>query len=98
MAAITPPPERSGALGTIVLVALVLVLAYQLAYWTWVFVAPQPRVAASEWRGDVDYDAIAKLFGAAPPGSAAVASSSNLRLKGVIAPTPGVAASAIFSI
>jgi len=32
MAAITPPPERTGTLGTIVVVALVLVLAYQLAY------------------------------------------------------------------
>jgi general secretion pathway protein C len=98
MAAITPPPERTGTFGTLVLVALVLVLAYQLAYWTWVFVAPQPRVAALETRGDVDYDAIARLFGAAPPGSAAVASASGLRLKGVIAPTPGVEASAIFSI
>jgi general secretion pathway protein C len=97
MAAITPPPERTGALGTIVLAALVLVLAYQLAYWTWVFVAPAPRAAVTETRADVDYDAIARLFGASPPGSTAVASSSSLRLKGVIAPTPGVAASAIFS-
>ena len=97
MAAITPPPERTGALGTIVVVALVLVLAYQLAYWTWVFVAPQPRAAVPESRGDVDFDAIARLFGASPPGSGAVASTSGLRLKGVIAPTPGVEASAIFS-
>ena len=96
MAAITPPPERTGTLGTIVVVALVLVLAYQLAYWTWVFVAPQPTAAPPVARGDVDYDAIARLFGASPPGTT-VASGSNLRLKGVIAPTPGVAASAIFS-
>jgi len=96
MAAITPPPERTGALGTIVVVALVLVLAYQLAYWTWVFVAPQPRAAMPESRGAVDLDAIARMFGASPPG-AAVASTSGLRLKGVIAPTPGVEASAIFS-
>ena len=96
MAAITPPPERTGALGTIVVVALVLVLAYQLAYWTWVFVAPQPRGAMAETRGEVDLDAIARMFGASPPG-AAVASTSGLRLKGVIAPTPGVEASAIFS-
>jgi len=96
MAAITPPPERTGRLGTIVVVALVLVLAYQLAYWTWVFVAPQPRAAMPESRGAVDLDAIARMFGASPPG-AAVASTSGLRLKGVIAPTPGVEASAIFS-
>jgi len=97
MAAITPPPEpRAGALGTIVVVALVLVLAYQLAYWTWVFVAPAQRPAVPETRGDVDFDAIARIFGASAPGPAA-ASSSGLRLKGVIAPTPGVEASAIFS-
>jgi len=97
MAAITPPPERTGALGTIVVVALVLVLAYQLAYWTWVFVAPPPRAAVPQSRGEVDFDAIARLFGASPPGAGAVASTSGLRLKGVIAPTPGVEASAIFS-
>jgi len=96
MAAITPPPERAGVLGTLVLVALVLVLAYQLAYWTWVFVAPQPRASAAEARGDVDYDAIARMFGASAPGTT-VAGNASLRLKGVIAPTPGVAASAIFS-
>jgi len=96
MAAITPPPERTGALGTLVLVALVLVLAYQLAYWTWVFVAPQPRAVVAEARGDVDYDAIARMFGASAPGTT-VAGNASLRLKGVIAPTPGVAASAIFS-
>ena len=96
MAAITPPSERTGALGTIVVVALVLVLAYQLAYWTWVFVAPPPRAAVPQSRGEVDFDAIARLFGASP-GAGAVASTSGLRLKGVIAPTPGVEASAIFS-
>src|SRR5690242_2552746 len=90
MAAITPPPERTGVLGTIVVAALVLVLAYQLAYWTWVFVAPAPR-------GDVDFAAIARLFGATAQSSSPAASSSGLRLKGVIAPTPGVEASAIFS-
>jgi type II secretory pathway component PulC len=96
MAAITPPPERStGTFGTILVVALVLVLAYQLAYWTWVFLAPAPRAAAAESRADVDFDAIARLFGASPPG--ATATTSGLRLKGVVAPTPGVEASAIFA-
>ena len=97
MAAITPPPQRTGALGTIVVVALVLVLAYQLAHWTWVFVAPAPRAAVPEPRGDVDFDAIARLFGASAPSPGATVSTSGLRLKGVIAPTPGVEASAIFS-
>ena len=96
MAAASPPPARAGFPGTVVLVVLVLALAWQLAYWTWVFVAPAPRAAPAERRGDVDFDAIARMFGASPPG-AATASGSGLRLKGVIAPTPGVAASAIFA-
>ncbi len=83
-------------LGTIVTIALTLVLAYQLAHWTWVFVAPAPVAVVSEDEGPVDLAAIAKLFGAAGPSSAP-ASPSALKLKGVIAPTPGVAASAIFS-
>ena len=94
MAAITPPPGR-GTFGTILVVALVLVLAYQLAYWTWVFVAPAPRPAPATSRADVDFDAIARIFGASPPG--AVATTSSLRLTGVVAPTPGVEASAIFA-
>jgi general secretion pathway protein C len=96
MAATTPPDARSGPLGTIVVGALVLVLAWQLAYWTWIFVAPAPRAAPAESRADVDMAAIAGLFGAAAPGTTA-ASGSGLRLKGVIAPTPGVEASAIFA-
>lgn len=83
--------------GTIVTIALTLVLAYQLAHWTWVFVAPAPVAAVPEADPPVDLAAIAKLFGASPPSSARTAATSGLRLKGVIAPTPGVAASAIFS-
>ena len=76
---------------------LVLVLAYQLAYWTWVFVSPPGIPASAAPRADVDLAAIARMFGAAPPAGSAAASSSGLRLKGVVAPTPGTAASAIFS-
>lgn len=96
--ATAPSPERSSALGTAIVVALVLVLAWQLAYWTWVFVAP-PASAVPESRAEVDMAAIARLFGAAPPAGTAAsgASTPGLKLKGVIAPTPGVAASAIFS-
>lgn len=98
--AIAPAPEpRTSLIGTLLVVALVLLFAWQLAYWTWVFVAP-PRKAAAEApaTASVDLAAIARLFGAAPPaGSAPASATGGLRLKGVVAPTPGVAASAIFS-
>ena len=96
MATAPEPQARSGAAGTFVLVALVLVLAYQLAYWTWVFVAPAPVAAPAAAQPTVDLAAVARLFGAEAPPEA-TRSASGLRLKGVIAPTPGVEASAIFS-
>lgn len=98
MAATPAPTEtRNGAFGTLILAALVLVLAFQLAYWTWAFVSPPKVAAAATSRADVDMAAIARMFGAAPPAGSSAASTSGLRLKGVVAPTPGVAASAIFS-
>jgi general secretion pathway protein C len=85
-------------LGTLVVVVLVVVLAWQLAYWTWVFVAPPATASAPRAANDVDLAAVARLFGAAPPAAdGTAASTSGLRLKGVVAPTPGTAASAIFS-
>lgn len=95
MASAAVPGERkAGSFGTIVTVALVLVLAWQLAYWTWVFVAPPPVAAPAPAQPAVDLAAVARLFGADAPGTAP---ASGLRLKGVIAPTPGTEASAIFS-
>jgi general secretion pathway protein C len=90
---------RTGVPGTLAIVALVLVLAYQLAHWTWVFVAPAPVAASPDADRGVDMAAVARLFGAAPPAgiSASGASTSGLKLKGVIAPDAGPAASAIFS-
>jgi general secretion pathway protein C len=86
---------KHGAIGNLAVVALVLVLAWQAAYWTWVFVTP-PRVAASgASQPAVDLAAVARLFGANAPGDGRTA--SGLKLKGVIAPTPGTEASAIFS-
>ena len=76
---------------------MVLLLAFQLAHWTWVFLdrplASVPAGAAPE----VDLAAVSRLFGAEPPAGTVAASGGTLRLKGVVAPTPGVAASAIFS-
>ena len=93
----SPSAPRAAFLGTLLVVALVLVLAWQLAYWTWVLLAPAQVSAAPAKRSDVDLAAVARLFGAAPPGASTATSASGLRLKGVIAPTPGVEASAIFS-
>src|SRR5258706_7741299 len=91
-------PAKPGALGTLLVAALVLALAWQLAYWTWVFVAPAPSATAPRPEAAVDLAVAARLFGAsASSASGAPASPSSLRLKGVVAPTPGVAASAIFS-
>jgi general secretion pathway protein C len=99
MASASAPPSKPTLFGTIVVVSLVLVLAWQLAHWTWVLIAPAPRASAPEARSDVDFAAIARLFGAAAPGEAsAPTAAGSLRLKGVIAPTPGVEASAIFSV
>ena len=97
--AIAPAPSQGrehGAFGTIAIVALVLVLAYQLAHWTWVFVSPPAVASPSSETEGVNLGAIARLFGASAP-DAPVASSGSLRLKGVIAPGSGPMASAIFS-
>ncbi|MEP7069363.1 MAG: type II secretion system protein N [Usitatibacter sp.] len=98
-AAPQPGAAKSGVIGTLALVALVLLLAFQLAHWTWVFVAPVEVAAIPEGAPAINLGAVAKLFGADAPksSSGAVASLSGLRLKGVIAPDAGPAASAIFS-
>ena len=93
------PAPRASIAGTLLMVVLVVLLAWQLAYWFWRFAAPAPRAVVSAPSTAIDMAAVARLFGAAPPaGSAAAASAgSGLKLKGVVAPTPGIAASAIFS-
>lgn len=98
MAAATPPyaSRLQRAIDASLVVVLVLVLAWQLAYWTWRFLSP-PIAVEARAQGGVDLAAIARLFGGAPPASTQAASRSGLKLKGVIAPTPGTAASAIFS-
>ncbi len=94
------PRARPGRAGSLLVAALVVALAAQLAHWTWVFLSPPAvgRADAQAAAGSVDLAAIGRLFGAPAPGSAAPSSAlGGLRLKGVVAPTPGVAASAIFS-
>jgi general secretion pathway protein C len=96
MAAI-PEKAKHGFVGVVAIIALTLVLAFQLAHWTWVFLAPPQVAKTPDGDAGVDMAAIAKLFGAAPPASATAASMSGLRLKGVVAPDEGPLASAIFS-
>ena len=99
MAAIDPPtgaprPPRSARLVVVALVARARVAARALDLGV-----RGARAVATSRAGDagVDMAAIARLFGAAPPSSATVASTSGLRLKGVVAPDGGPIASAIFS-
>jgi general secretion pathway protein C len=77
----------------------VLLLAWQLAYWTWRFAASPAaatRVAAAPRA--VDLDLAARLFGGNRAASATQPGSlANLKLKGVVAPTPGTTAAAIFA-
>jgi general secretion pathway protein C len=97
MAAIaTQQREKNGVVGTLAIIALTLVLAFQLAHWTWVFIAPPEIAKTPDGDAGVDMAAIAKLFGASAPSSS-TASTSGLRLKGVVAPDGGPIASAIFS-
>lgn len=95
--ATAPAPAKDGPAANLLVAALAIVLAWQLAYWTWELVAPaaSARVSSAS-TADVDLAAIARLFGADAPGSPGN-SVDGLVLKGVVAPTPGTAASAIFA-
>lgn len=99
MASASAPGSASpkhGLAGNLVVAALTRVLAWQLAWWTWEFAAPAaPPSAASAPAAAVDLAAIARLFGA--EATATASDVDGLVLKGVVAPTPGVAASAIFA-
>src|SRR5258706_6904906 len=88
--------NAANPLGKIAVVALTFVLAWQLAYWTWRFVAPA-SIASMGPSADasVGLALAARLFGASATPSQAGA--GGLRLKGVVAPTPGTVAAAIFA-
>ena len=99
MATVGTSPQPRDWLGTLVVAALVIVLAWQLARWTWIFATPPVASSSSGPTAEapVDLAVAAKLFGGSASHSTAGGAASTLRLKGVVAPTPGVAASAIFS-
>jgi len=95
-AAPAPAAAKPGLAANLIVAALTLVLAWQLAWWTWEFLAPAaPASSAQAPAAEVDPAAIARLFGAEATKSAS--DVDGLVLKGVVAPTPGVAASAIFA-
>jgi general secretion pathway protein C len=96
MATVNPPPNERNLFGTFIVAALVIVLAYQLAHWTWTFATPPAIASSAPSSQAADLGTAAKLFGGSA-SQATTGTSSTLRLKGVVAPTPGVAASAIFS-
>src|SRR5260221_14646167 len=98
MATVPAPGDTpaKGFIGTLAVVALTLLLAYQLAHWTWVFIAPAPVASVPDGEAPVNLPAIARLFGGEIPAASEASSSSGVRLKGVIAPPAGVAGSAGF--
>lgn len=99
MAAAPGDSRTTTAFGAFAVVALVLLLAWQLAYWTWRFAAPVTNDSrgASAQRA-VDLDIAARLFGGNRAASSSQSASlPGLKLKGVVAPTPGTIAAAIFA-
>ena len=94
-----PVAPRSSRFGTLLVAALVVSLAWQLAHWTWVFAAPRMSSAPPPVQGGTDMAAASKLFGGVDvvAETRAVSSGSGLRLKGVVAPSPGNTASAVFN-
>jgi general secretion pathway protein C len=96
MATVNPTPGERNPLGALLVAGLVVGLAFQLAHWTWIFATPaSPAPASAGSPAPVDLATAARLFGTT--ASQSTGSTSSLKLKGVVAPTPGVAASAIFS-
>lgn len=93
-------PRSASLFGTLVTAALVLVLAWLLAQWTWTFLAPARVAETPAASGGTDLAAVARLFGgAAPTGAGAAAGpSSGIRLKGVVAPSPAETGSAVFNL
>jgi general secretion pathway protein C len=99
MAAVPEDSKTTTAFGTFAVAALVLLLAWQLAYWTWRFAAPradESRIGSTQ--PAVDLDVAARLFGGNRVAAATQAGAlAGLKLKGVVAPTPGTVAAAIFA-
>jgi type II secretory pathway component PulC len=95
---------RQGTWSPLLEVALVVVLATSLAYWTWVALAPR-AVAGPEFAGQLDVPASGRigrhnLFGVAQVGTAApnAQPASRLRLAGVVVPLGSGTGKALFKL
>jgi len=95
----TPPRTRTGRImATVVTAALVIAAAWYAAKATWIALAPAPAVAGGAPPATVDLAAAASVFGGTAGSAGSVAKASGgLRLKGVVAPSPGNVAGAIFN-
>jgi general secretion pathway protein C len=93
-------PRSASLFGTLVTAALVLALAWILAKGTWLALAPARVAETAQASGGTDLAAVARLFGGAAPSGAGAdsGSSSGIRLKGVVAPSPADTGSAVFNL
>lgn len=96
--------ELTRRLPEILTFTLVVVLAMQLAYWTWIFFTPKaplppPKPAAANTDNAIARVIDTHLFGVAATGAApvTVAAATNMRLSGVFASTGNLPAFAIIS-
>jgi type II secretion system protein C len=95
----TPPRTRAGrAAANLAIACCVVGAAWFAARAAWTLLAPAAPLAAAA-PVTVDLAAAAAVFGstAGGPGTPTAATSGGLRLKGVVAPTPGRTAGAIFN-
>jgi general secretion pathway protein C len=86
MASIAPLPTVPKRLIDALTFALLVLLGWQLASWTWHFLAPSAVPAAAPAAIAASPEAARRLFGEAPPAAtSAAASNAGIRLKGVYA-------------
>jgi len=96
----TPPRTRAGRIAALIATAaLVIGAAWFAAKATWIVLAPTPSVAGGNPPVTVDLAAAASIFGGTVSGMGTPVARvpGGLRLKGVVAPTPGRTAGAIFN-
>jgi general secretion pathway protein C len=95
----TPPRTRAGRLAANLLTAACVIgAAWFAAKAAWIVLAPAVPPAGAAPPVSVDLAAAASVFGGkAAAGGAVARATGGLRLKGVVAPSPGRTAGAIFN-